>query len=908
MKIYDLQVNHLNNPVGISGENLRLNWKVDDCKKQTAYQVLVYQVSLDLYAGHQDQIDVDALKKKGAKPLFDSDKIYGGQTYYKLPLSLDYRCRYIVKLVTWDQDDNTAESHIVIITGTDKSHWQAKWINPEGDIDPNVRQRAAYLHKTFNISAAEYDQVIVNGAYIYATAHGIMNIYINGREITDHQLMPGTQQYDKRLMVETLPVGEFLQEGENEIMVTLGDGWYRGSMGHSQDKNVYGTDIAFLGQLEIAGSNGGNADSQILLISDETWQASSNGPLGLNDFMGGEVYDARKQIDYWHEVIIEGFGYDNLICVDTVPILPFETFEPKWIEVPNGARVLDFGQNISGYVRMSFEGVAGKHITLTHGEVLDKDGNFTTQNFRNPALGDIPYQIVDYTCKDGMNEYQPTKTYFGFRYVLVEADFEVEPSYFEAVAIYSDMKVTAEFECGVPEVNQLFKNAIWSMKGNFVDVPTDCPTREKSGYSGDCQAFVNTAMTLMDCYSVYAKWIREAAAGQYDDGAIPQISPKNSAPGQKQKMMGKMDMEAGIGWADAFEIVPYKMMKRYGDDSLIRENYESLKRWTLYEIKRAKKTRLLNKTKLPRKYAKYMIDTGWMWGEWLEPSQTDAVKYMTNLMMHGDPEVGTAFFYQHLVYMKEMAEYLADTLKAEYVDDFAPMDSSIKNEIEKYVRDASEYDALAHKVREAYRAVYTEGGRVTEKERQCRFVRPIVHNLLTEAEKVEAAASLADMIEKNGKHLGTGFLTTHELNRSLSDYGQVERAYDVLLQREAPGFLYAVTKGCTTIPEDWNCFDADGNPHNSFNHYSYGAITGWLIDSVCGIRVNGGQITISPKPDVRLGYASASYDSPIGLIKSSWKYDGHKISYEITVPANNSACIELPGCEAVTVDAGKYIL
>ena len=263
--------------------------------------------------------------------------------------------------------------------------------------------------------------------------------------------------------------------------------------------------------------------------------------------MFGEEYDATKEeLTGFHEVKTEDFGYDNLIAVDTVPVLPKETFKSKWIDTPDKERVLDFGQNLVGYVCLDFNGTQGQKLILTHGEVLDEDGNFTIENFQ--FRGVRTEQRIEYTCKNGRNIYHPTKTYMGFRYVKVEGDVDLQPEDITAVAIYSDMEVTSQFQCGVEEVNQLFENAIWSMKGNFVDIPTDCPTREKSGFSGDCQAFIHTAMYLMDCYPVYAKWLREQAAGQYSDGNIPQISPKCTKPNEHEKLAGVMIVDGGIGW------------------------------------------------------------------------------------------------------------------------------------------------------------------------------------------------------------------------------------------------------------------------------------------------------------------------------------------------------------------------
>lgn len=863
MNIRNLQVNHLTNPVGISGRDLRVSWNLECGKMQRRFEVTV----------QDKEGNILEYEAKDSRAMV-----------YLLKNEIPSKTKADICVKVWNEEKRKSEAAVItVITGIKNEEWTAKWIDPEPDTTKKENRRSSYLKKNFSLTKTQIENAQQQGAFIYATCHGIMNIFINGEEITNHQFMPGTQQYDKRLMVETLEVTSFIREGENEILVSLGDGWYRGSMGFSQNKNIYGTDLALLLQLEIA--------KKSIVVTDETWIATQEGPIGENDFMAGETYDARKEFplknglvkdceDRFHSVTIQNYGTEQLIPVDIVPIVPHEILSAKKIITPAGEVLLDFEQNIVGYVSFEFDGQEGKKLTLIHGEALDGKGNFTLENFQNKAVP--TKQQIDYICREGRNKYHPTKTYMGFRYVKVLADFEIESESFHAVAVYSDIRTTATFSCGVPEVNQLFKNALWSMKGNFIDVPTDCPTREKSGYSGDCQAYIHTAMYLMDCYPVYAKWIREQAAGQYKDGVVPQIAPKANSPGKKEKIGGVLTTDGGIGWSDSFEIVPYRLMKRYGDSSLVKENYEAMKRWTTYEIKRAQKTRLCNRKLLPGKYRKYMIDTEWMWGEWLEPGQD--VNYMTNIVMKGDPEVGTAFYYMNLSYMAQMAETLG------------------RYEDQQY------YEKMAEKVKEAYRAVYLKKGAVKEKERQCRYVRPIAHELLSEKEKKKAASDLAEMIEKNGNYLNTGFLTTHELCRSLSKYGQNKKAYDLLLQKKKPGWLFAVTKGCTTIPESWDCYDEEGNPHGSFNHYSYGAIAGWLLDCACGINVSDGKIIIQPYPDKRLGYVSATYDSPYGYIVSEWKYDEDNVKYHIEIPANMSAEIVIEGREKIMVESGIYDL
>jgi alpha-L-rhamnosidase len=637
------------------------------------------------------------------------------------------------------------------VFGERSMNWQAKWINPEPSSDAGGRKRASYLRRSFTVETAQ-------NAKLYITAHGIYNVWLNGDEVQGFLLAPGSGQYNKRLAVHEYDVGKYLKTGENEILVTLGDGWYRGGMGYDLTINNFGTDSALLCQLEI--------DGAAVLVSDANWQASQNGALGLNDMMKGEEYDARHEvITDWHSVKVEDFGFANLIEQAGPPVTEHERFTAKRFTAPNGDTVLDFGQNFAGFAEFELNAQAGQTITLRHGETLDADGNFTIANFQNPRNPHC-YQKVVYTCKDGLNRYRPTKCYFGFRYVKVESDIVITGKEFTGIAIYSDMPQTGFFTCGNEKVNQLFRNTLWSMKSNFVDVPTDCPTREKSGFSGDCQIFADTAMYLMNCYPVYRKWLLEQQSTQYEDGCVKQIAPDGR--------LERHFCDGSAGWCDSIEIVPYKLWRRYNDDTVVRENYDCLKRWLNFCLERNKTTREEYQW-LPEDLRLFFADQGMHWGEWLEPG-ADTVKDLMKIGMNGEPEVATAYLAYGCMLVAEMAAHLGKT------------------------NDAAYFSMVAEKAKQAYRVAFVKNG-VIESPRQCRYVRPIAFNLLTEDEKRKNAALLAQNIAENGYKLNTGFLTTSELCRVLTDYGQAETAYRLLLQNESPGWLYQVEKGATTILE-----------------------------------------------------------------------------------------------------------
>jgi alpha-L-rhamnosidase len=733
--------------------------------------------------------------------------------------------------------------------------WQARWINPELPSNADTRKKASYLRRSFIVKTTQ-------NAKLYITAHGIYNVWLNGAEVKGFLLAPGTGQYNKRLAVQEYDVGQYLKTGINEILVTLGDGWYRGSMGNDMTVNNFGTDLALLCRLEI--------DGALVLTSDENWQASQNGALGLNDMMGGEEYDARHElITDWRSVTVEDFGFDNLVEQTSPPIAEHEKFPAKLFAAPNGDTILDFGQNFAGFVEFELNAKTGQTITLQHGETLDAEGNFTIVNFQNMRKTPCHQKVV-YTCKDGLNRYRPTKCYFGFRYVKVETDITITGGEFTGIAIYSDIPQTGFFTCGNEKVNQLFRNTLWSMKSNFVDVPTDCPTREKSGYSGDCQVFADTAMFLMNCYPVYRKWLLEQQATQNAEGIVKMVAPDNRTK--------RHFVEGSAGWCDSIEIVPYKLWLRYNDNTPIMENYESIKKWLGFCLKRAARKVRFENRRLPKELKPYFVDKGTHWGEWLEPG-TDLVKYMGQIVFHGEPEVATAYLAYGCALAAEMAVHLGKT------------------------EDAAYFSNAAEKAKQAYRAAFVKDG-VIDSPRQCRYVRPIALNLLTEDEKRINAGILAKKITENGYKLNTGFLTTSELCRVLTDYGQAETAYRLLLQTESPGWLYSVEKGATTILEQWDGIKADGSVAASFNHYSYGAIAGWLFDRVCGIRLEWGNITLQPYPNKALGHAEAVYHSPLGEIKSAWEYEGDTIRFVFSV--SKPAKIILPNGKNYNVPEGRH--
>ena len=857
IKAAHVKINRLINPESLTAGEIFFTWTVEGTDMQKGFRLSIYEKQLLLY----DSEEVLS-SKMGFNPDFHARS--GGVYTWKLYL-LDEQ----------GKQGTAAEGRFGTVLA--REDWQAKWINPEPERpdvknpDKNFRYQvkklllkkepdiprypAAYLRKQFTVSEK---QIALKDQRLYATAHGLYDVWLNGIKVGDWVLAPGFTQYGDLLNVQAYDVTKYLHVGNNEIVVSLGDGWYRGSMNNERDLNTFGYDLAFLCELR--------AGDTILTMTEETWQATNEGPLGLNDLQLGERCDANKTLNLasWHSVKVENYGYHNLLGSDCQPIKEQEHFTPRLIQTPNGEKVLDFGQNFAGYVRMELEAKGGEMVVLTHGEALDKENCFTQKNILAITKPEA-YQQVFYTCKPGKNVYQPTKCFFGFRYVKVETTLDISPDQFVGIAIYSDMEQTGFFSCGNEKVNQLFNNCLWSMKSNFVGVMTDCPTRERSGYTGDGQVFCPAGLYLMDSYPVYLHWLKSLNRVFLPDGGLKMFAPENRPGGF---------MDSSHGWCDAIVIIPYLMWKRSGDIRIIQDNYDGAKKWVDFAMRRAAvKTQRAYQKKLPKDLQLYFADQGFCWGEWLEPFETTHTTTILNGIrkyFRGEPEAATAYLAYSATLLAEMAEALGRT------------------------EEANIYAQAASGAKDAYRLVYTENGDIQEQIRQCRYVRPMALDLLSEEEKYHAVKKLGALIEKNSDHLNTGFLSTPYLCRMLSDYGEEHKAYDLLLQETRPSWLYEVNKGASTIWETWDGIDEEGNPSDSLNHYSLGAVSGWLLDSVCGIRIQDRMIEIEPKPDRRLGYAEGAYLSPYGMIKSSWKYSGEQLCFTVEIPGNQQAEVRLP--------------
>ena len=738
----------------------------------------------------------------------------------------------------------------------------AKWISSDYTPNPKKRYPSSYLKRDFKLDSVE-------GAKLLITCHGLFRAHINGKPVSDTVLDPGPGNYSKRLEYKSFDVSSLLKVGDNSITVTLGDGWYRGCTGIDGFRNLFGDRLSLLCCIE-------DKNGRVLVKSDSEWLASEDGPIRFGDLEQGEIYDARlEEIGSWHGVTEPAEDMSVLVEYNEAPIKEHEHFAGSLITTPNGERVLDFSQNLAGYTSFKLNAHAGDRLTLWHGETLDENGNFTQSNYdpgdRNNE-GGIP-QKIEYICREGLNIYKPAFSIFGFRYAKVETDIDLTDAEFEAIAVYSDMEETAKFECSSEAVNKLFKNSVWSMKSNFAGVPTDCPTRERAGWTGDAAAFVNTGLFLMDCGSVYRKWLIECALGQSSSGIVPNIAPPNNPSGVITKII-----KGSAGWGDAATIVPMALYRVYGDRTILEDNYPMMKAWVDFLIKRAHKSKLKNLFKA-NPYKKYTMDTGFHFGEWLEPD-IDSTTAMRKNISEGVPALATAYYYLSAKLISEAAEILGKT------------------------EDCRKYAKIAEMAGKAWRFTATTDG-VINSDRQADYVRPLAFGLLDGAEAEKCAEKLNEMVIANGCRLNTGFLSTPHILKALADYGYTETAYRLLLQDTCPSWLYAVGKGATTIWETWDGVREDGTVHDSLNHYSYGAVCGWLFNGMCGINYSKGKLVIEPHPNPLLQYAEAEWKSPDGTIKSGFKYENGKAVITVRVPEGLQALVKMPDGRSYEAVSGE---
>lgn len=758
------------------------------------------------------------------------------------------------------------------------------FVEPELSVDVKKEQPASYLRQSFLLGRPSAEVV---SARLSMTGLGVYTGYVNGRRFGRQRLSPGYTDYRIRLQVQTLDVREDLTDGENVIAAVLGDGWYRGCIGIGSRRNSYGTKLKWMFSLKITYTDG----SVQAVHSDSSCLASQAGPLRENNLKTIERYDAAREdstwnlpgyavpADRWHGVLLSRYA-GKLIPEEGERVLEQEHFTPKVLHTPHGETVLDMGQNFAGFVRFRVSGPAGWKVSLTMGEELDADGNFTMANLAARGaklISGLVGQKLEYTLREGQQTYEPYFLISGFRYVLVENwPEEVLAANFTGIAVYSDLRFDGDFQCSDALINQLVRNVRWSEKSNFVDIPTDCPTRERSGWTADISVFAETACFLSDARKFLRKWLADYKAEQTADGNLPFVVP-TATRGEVQ--WGCM------GWSNAIANISMTLYRFYGCREDLAEVYDCVARFVEFCLRRARKNRIQCGLK-QTPWRKYLIEDGFHYGEWLEPGVPMYYDYLKALCGFTDTEATTAWFYMTVKQLSKMAKIL-----------------DRKEDYEKY------YD-LSERIRKAYQHSFLKNGRVQSK-RICRYVRPLSMGLIDPAHEKEVATDLNRKCIENQYHIGTGFLTTWVLLDTLSAYGYLDTAYRILENTQKPGWLYAVTRGATTTWESWDGLDEKGNPVDSHNHYAPDAVVAWLFHTCAGISPETpgfGRVRIAPHPGGSLTYADAVVGTVHGRIRSGWKLEDGLFSLYVEIPDGVEAEILLPDGSACrqTTNRGTY--
>ena len=770
------------------------------------------------------------------------------------PLSIDIDAR-------WKTAGDTAEGWAE--PGFDDGSWceayehtrfgEGHWGRPGTARVP--MQPCPHLRKEFTIEEP------VRRASLSATALGVYELRLNGERVGDAVLPPGWTDYDKRIQVQTWDVTRRLRPGPNAFAAILGDGWYAGNIGHVGRYQYGSCPLRFLLQLSVEYENGARTE----ISSNGSWRAST-GPILASDLQAGETYDARLERPGWDQPGFDDAAWQPADAVDladapvrgrlvaqrspTVQVT--RTLRPEAITQPNpGVYIIDLGQNMVGRCRLRVRGPAGAEVTLRHGEMLYPDGTLYTENLRGVAATDR------YILRgEGEEIFEPRFTFHGFRYVELTG-YPGEPD-LESVTgcvVHSAMAQCGTFDCSDPMLNRLQRNLNWSLRGNFLSVPTDCPQRnERMGWTGDAEVFAPTACFNRNTSAFFTKWMQDVADAQGPAGEFRDVAP------QVRGMGG-----GNNAWGDAGVIIPWTLYKFYGDTRVIERHYDAMTRWIDYL----------------RANSRDLIRPEGGYGDWLAVGADTP----TDL-------INTAYFALSASRMAEMAAAIG------------------RND------DAAGFAALFEDVRKAFNRAYVDKAGRVRGDTQCGYALALNFGLLDADTREKALSHLRDNIRRNGGRLTTGFVGTASLLPALVRNGALDEFYDILLQRAFPSWGYMIDQDATTMWERWNSWSDETGwgdaAMNSFNHYAFGAVGEWLFRAVAGLDtapddVGFRRLVIRPRPGGGLTRSAAVYDSVSGRIVSCWELRGGRLVVDVVVPPGATADVYVPAAAPNQVTVGETL-
>jgi alpha-L-rhamnosidase len=815
----DLRVEHLDAPLGLDEPKPRFTWSLASetrGEKQSAYRIVV---------------------SRSHETVWDSGRVSSSDTtlvaYEGGPL--EPRTRYDVRVESWNRDGSSSASAESFWETGMQGGFRARWIGFSTSESPRASESAPspYLRKSFTLASP------VRRARLYASALGIYETHLNGSRVGRGIFTPGWTDYRRRIEYQTEDVTALLRQGENSLEAVLGDGWYAGSIGWERKRHHYGAyPLGFLAELHIEQSNG----ETIVIATDESWKAGE-GPIRSSDFLMGETFDARVEIEASEPVSIlpapeaELVGQHSPLVERTEEVDAKERTEPS-----KGVYVFDFGQNLVGFARLRLEAEAGRRIQIRFAEMLGPDGNLYTENLRTARSTDV------YIARGGGPEiFEPHFTFHGFRYAELRG-YPGEPPLdaVTAVVLHSKTPPAGAFETSSPLLNQLQSNIVWSQRGNFLSIPTDCPQRdERLGWMGDAQIFARTACFNMDVAAFFTKWLQDVRDAQSAGGAFSDVSPRLI-----------VTTDGSPGWGDAGILVPWSLYQCYGDERLLERHYDAMRRWIEYV--RSANPDLVRRNLLNNNY-----------GDWVAVGSSTSKELLA-----------TAFFARDADLLARIARVLGRK------------------------DDAARYRSLFDAIRSAFAGAFLDDEGRVEGDTQTGYALALRFGLVPEALREKVLAHLVRAIDAKGGHLSTGFLGVRDLLPALSEGGRFDVAYRLLMNETFPSWGYEIRNGATTIWERWDGWtEASGfqDPGmNSFNHYSFGSVGEWMYENVAGIRIDESapaseRIAIRPSPGGGLTHARASYDSIRGRIESAWSLDGGRFELKVAVPVNSEALVYLPG-------------
>ncbi len=825
------------NPIGFHDATPCFSWRLPlGLEKQTAYQI----------------------KVEAGDSQWDSGWVESDQSvwvpYAGEKLNSRQRAEWCVRFRDENgRESEWSESASFELGLLDSDDWQASWIRPSQEVAYSL-EPVAFMRREFAM-AGELER-----ARLHVTARGVFEISLNGEKVGNDHFANGWTAYENRLDALTYDVTKQLRAGDNRILAKLGSGWFAGRLGFMKfaKPNYYGPHTELLLQLELMYKDG----SSEFIVSDDQWQGTFDNQILSSSIYDGEHYDARKSPAGWEAVAVnQDLGTARIAPKPFFSVQVTEELRTLAITEPEPGRfIFDLGQNMVGWAKLNIPVEKDRKVTLRFAEMLDGDKRMYTANYRTAKSTDsyIP-------SDDGVIEWEPTFTFHGFRYVELSGlpeGVQPEPDWVKGVVLHSDLKQTGHFESSHSKLNQLQSNIVWGQRGNFLDIPTDCPQRdERMGWTGDAQVFCPTSMFNYDCLAFWKSWLGTMRDEQHEDGRIPNIIPDI------------INMKGAPGWVDAATMIPWEVYVRTGDSEVLEVNFGMMERMVGW-YRSQTQDNLIAKME--------------GWGDWLQPYAKDN---------KGDTPkelLGTAFYANSLHILEKTARVMGKET------------------------DVKKYGAEADAVKAAFaRHYFDEKGLLKNApETQTAYLLAIAFKLIPDEQRQKAAAHLARLVKEADGHLRTGFLGTPYIVPVLEDMGYPELAMELLLKDSYPSWFYSIDQGATTMWERWDSYTHKDGFHpegmNSFNHYAYGAIGQWMYERLAGLAPdpeNPGYKHFFVRPLVveQLDWARAELETSYGIARSSWKKADGKLILEVTVPPNTSATIEFPdGKKSHTITSGTH--